>query len=150
MLFRSWLDENFGKSITDLEKVVQADSYGSSFARLASEQVDLLVTFADGRRDYEDTWTSEYGRTENIWDETAVVGVTPGIYNDTISVSKNSDKMDDELKAALQEAFINIAETDAGKEVISVYSHEGYKVTEDAEYDDERAAQKIVQDLGIQ
>ena len=145
-----WLDENFGKSITDLEKVVQADSYGSSFARLASEQVDLLVTFADGRRDYEDTWTSEYGRTENIWDETAVVGVTPGIYNDTISVSKNSDKMDDELKAALQEAFINIAETDAGKEVISVYSHEGYKVTEDAEYDDERAAQKIVQDLGIQ
>ena len=109
-----------------------------------------MVTFADGRRDYEDTWTSEYGRTENIWDETAVVGVTPGIYNDTISVSKNSEKMDEELKAALQEAFINISETEEGKEVISVYSHEGYQVTEDADYDDERAAQKIVQDLGIQ
>ena len=30
-----WLDENFGKTITDLSKVVQADSYGSAFARLA-------------------------------------------------------------------------------------------------------------------
>lgn len=145
-----WLNEHFKKSITDLDKVVQADSYGSSFARLASEQVDLLVTFADGRRDYEDTWTSEYGRTESIWDETAVVGVTPGIYNDTISVSKNSEKINQELKTALQEAFINISKTDEGKEVISVYSHEGYQVTKDADYDDERAAQKIVQDLGIQ
>lgn len=47
-----WLLENYDKSITDLDSVVQSDSYGSSFARLAAEQTDVLVAFADARRDY--------------------------------------------------------------------------------------------------
>ena len=33
------------------------------------------------------------------------------IYNDTISVSKTSPIMDDDFKAALSEAFINIGNT---------------------------------------
>lgn len=57
-----WLQENFDKTITDLSKVVQADSYGNAFARLAAEQTDVLVTYADARRDYEETWTTEYNR----------------------------------------------------------------------------------------
>src|SRR5690606_21387725 len=40
-----WLQENFGKTITDLEQVVQVDSYGSAFARLAAGQTDILVTY---------------------------------------------------------------------------------------------------------
>ena len=56
-----WLQENFDKTITDLAKVVQADSYGSAFARLAAGQTDFLVTYADARRDNEEAWTSEYG-----------------------------------------------------------------------------------------
>ena len=85
-----WLQENFSKNITDLPHAVQSDSYGSAFARLASGQVDVLCTYADGRRDYEDEWTGEYAMTNSIWDDTAVIGVTPAIYNDTISVSKTS------------------------------------------------------------
>ena len=92
-----WLQENFDKTITDLEKVVQVDSYGSAFARLAAGQTDVLVTYADARRDNEEKWTSEFGRSASIWEETDVIGVTPGIYNDTISVSKNSEIMDDKL-----------------------------------------------------
>ena len=72
-----WLQENFEKNITDLPHAVQSDSYGSAFARLASGQVDILCTYADARRDYEDEWTGEYGMTNSIWDDTAVVGVTP-------------------------------------------------------------------------
>ena len=64
--------------------------------------------------------------TNSIWDDTAVVGVTPAIYNDTISVSKTSPIMDDDFKAALSEAFINIGNTEEGKEVIAIYSHNGY------------------------
>ncbi|WP_234402387.1 phosphate/phosphite/phosphonate ABC transporter substrate-binding protein [Oceanobacillus damuensis] len=143
-----WLKDHFDQTITDLDNVVQADSYGSSFARLAAGQIDVLVTYADARRDHVDTWTDDYGRSESIWDETNVIGVTPAIYNDTISVSKNSAIMDDDLKAALQEAFINIAETDEGKEVIAIYNHEGYMEAEDSDYDNERAAQQLVQDLG--
>ena len=73
-----WLQDNYGKSITDLAHAVQSDSYGSSFARLASGQIDILCVYADGRRDYEDQWTSEFGRSASIWDETNVIGVTPG------------------------------------------------------------------------
>lgn len=140
-----WLDENYGKTITDLENVVQSDSYGSSFARLASGQIDVMVTYADARRDNEDTWQSEFDGEESIWDETNVIGVTPAIYNDTISVSKNSEIMDDDLKSAIQQAFMNIAETEEGEEVISIYNHEGYQEAKSTDYDNERKAQEMVQ-----
>ena len=103
-----WLQENFDHNITDLHHAVQSDSYGSAFARLASGQVDVLCTYADARRDYEDEWTGEYAMTNSIWEDTAVVGVTPAIYNDTISVSKTSPIMDDAFRQALGQAFINI------------------------------------------
>lgn len=142
-----WFKDHFDKTLTDLSKVSQSDSYGSSFARLAAGQVDVMVVYADGRLDYEDTWTSEYGRPESIWDETNIIGVSAPIYNDTISVSKNSEKMDDDLKKALQEAFINIAKTDEGKEVISIYSHSGYEPAKDSDYDNERKAQEILKEI---
>lgn len=88
---------------------------------------------------------SEFGGEGTIWDETNVIGVTPSIYNDTVSVSKNSEIMDEDLKAAIQEAFINIAQTDEGKEVISIYNHEGYQKAESSDYDNERKAQELVQ-----
>ncbi len=142
-----WLQENFEKNITDLPHAVQSDSYGSAFARLASGQVDILCTYADARRDYEDEWTSEYGMSNGIWDDTAVVGVTPAIYNDTISVSKTSPIMDEDFKQALGQAFINIGSTEDGKEVIAIYSHNGYQWAESSDYDSERAAQEMIQSL---
>lgn len=142
-----WLQENYDKNLSELKNIVQSDSYGSAFARLAAGQVDVLLTYADGRRDYEDTWTTDYNREKSIWDETDVIGVTPAIYNDTISVSKNSEKMDDDLKQALQNAFINIGESEEGKEVIAIYSHEGYVKAKSEDYDSERKAQKLIQEL---
>ena len=142
-----WLQENFDHNITDLPHAVQSDSYGSAFARLASGQVDILCTYADARRDYEDEWTTEYGMTNSIWDDTAVVGVTPAIYNDTISVSKTSPIMDDDFKQALGQAFINIGNTEEGKEVIAIYSHNGYQWAKSEDYDSERAAQEMIQSL---
>ena len=37
--------------------------------------------------------------------------------------------------------------TDAGKEVIAIYSHNGYQVAQASDYDNERAAQKLIQEL---
>ena len=142
-----WLQENYEKSLTDLESVVQADSYGSAMARLASGQLDIVVGYADLRRDNEEKWTSEFGRTASIWDETNVIGVTPGIYNDTVSVSTTSKNMTPELKTALQNAFINIGNTEEGKEVIAIYSHNGYQVASPSDYDNERAAQELIKEL---
>ena len=142
-----WLQDNYGKHITDLSHTALSDNYGTAFSRLASGQVDVLVTYADARRDNEDKWTSEYGRSASIWDETNVIGVTDGIYNDTISVSKSSPIMDDAFKAALSQAFINIGNTDAGKEVISIYSHNGYVEANSEDYDSERKAQELIMSL---
>lgn len=140
-----WLQDHYGKGISDLKSAVQSDSYAS--ARLASGQVDVLVTYADARRDYAERWNTEFSREGSIWEETGVIGVTAPIYNDTISVSKNSEIMDADLIAALQQAFINIGNTDAGKEVIAIYSHNGYQVAQASDYDNERAAQKLIQEL---
>lgn len=142
-----WLQENYGKSLTDLSSAVQSDSYGSAMARLASGQIDVLAGYAGVRRDNENKWTSEFGKSASIWDETNVIGVTPGIYNDTVSVSMASPIMNEDFKKALQNAFINIGNTEEGKEVISIYSHKGYKVAEASDYDGERQAQKLIQEL---
>lgn len=142
-----WMQDRYEKGITDLSSAVQADSYASAFARLASGQVDVLVTYADARRDYEENWTTEFGRSASIWEETNVIGVTDPIYNDTVCVSKTSSVMDDDLKAAIQTALINIAETEEGKQVISIYSHNGYEPAKSSDYDKEREAQKLIQEL---
>ncbi len=65
-----WLQNRFGKGISDLANAVQADSYASAFARLASGQVDALMTYADARRDYAERWNTVYGREGSIWEET--------------------------------------------------------------------------------
>ncbi|XEC95951.1 phosphate/phosphite/phosphonate ABC transporter substrate-binding protein [Paenibacillus tarimensis] len=142
-----WLQEKYGKSLTDLAHIVQSDSYGSSFARLAAGQADVIVVYADARRDNEENWTSKYERKASIWDETNVIGVTEPIYNDTVSVSKNSPIMTDDFKKALQEAFIAIAQTEEGKGVIAIYSHEGYKTAESSDYDGERKAQELLRSM---
>ncbi|WP_026527308.1 phosphate/phosphite/phosphonate ABC transporter substrate-binding protein [Butyrivibrio sp. VCD2006] len=142
-----WLQANYEKHVTDLSHAVQADSYGNAFARLASGQIDVVCCYADARRDNEEKWTTEFGRESSIWDETNVIGVTDGIYNDTISVSKTSPVMDDNFKTALKNAFINIGNTDAGKEVISIYNHNGYVEANSEDYDSERAAQELIKSM---
>ncbi len=144
-----WLQEHFGKSVTDLSSAVTSDSYATSFARLAAGDCDVLVVYADGRRDYGEKWASEWGRTDSIWapTETNVIGVTEGIYNDGVAVSKNSKIMDETLIAALQQAFMNMNKTEVGKSVISIYSHTGYAPATSADYDGARAAQEFLKSL---
>jgi phosphonate transport system substrate-binding protein len=142
-----WMQEKYGKSLTDLAQIVQSDSYGSSFARLAAGQADIIVVYADARRDNEANWTEKYSRTASIWDETNVIGVTQPIYNDTVSVSKNSPIINGELKSALQTAFINISKTEEGKGVIAIYSHEGYQPAKSSDYDGERSAQELLRSM---
>ncbi len=142
-----WMKEKYDHNITELSHAVQADSYGTAFAQLASGQVDVICCYADARRDYESKWNEEYSMTNSIWDDTNVIGVTPAIYNDTISVSTKSPIMDDGLKTALQNAFISIAETDEGKEVIAIYSHEGYQKAVSEDYDSERKAKDLIQEM---
>ena len=143
-----WLMERYdNRTIADLTHTVQVDSYPSAFARLASGQVDIVCCFADARRDYEDDWNDSFGMQNSIWEDTDLIGVTPMIYNDTVCVSKNSPIMTDEFVAALQQAFMNLNQTEEGKGVIAIYSHTGYLPATSSDYDNERVAQEIMKSL---
>ena len=153
-----WLMDNYeGKKISDLGSVVTLSGYGESFAQAAAESVDVIVCYADGRRDYEAAWTlpvdqkdetgkAGMGRTESIWNELSVIGVTAPIYNDTVSITKaNPAVYNPEFIAAMQKALINIIGTEEGKAIFSVYSHTGYAVATDADYEGARKALEAVQ-----
>ena len=142
-----WLYQNYGQSIPHLSHVLPGDSHPTNFARLAAGQIDILVTFADARMGQEARWQEEFARETTIWEDTDVIGVTIPIFNDTISVSRNSPVMDDALIAALQQAFINIGNSDAGREIIAIYNHFGYKIAQSHYYDATRAAQQLIRDL---
>jgi len=152
-----WLMENYeGKKISDLSNVVQL-GYADAFAQAAAEQVDIIVCYADGRRDYEDAWNTAtdskdatgkagMGRTESIWNELNVIGVTGGIYNDTVAVTTAKPEIyNPEFINALQTALINIINTEEGQAIFSVYSHTGYALATDADYDGARTALTVVQ-----
>lgn len=138
-----WLLENFDKKISDLEKAPLPGAYSDIALNLAQGTCDVGVGYADIRRDYEEKWMTEWKRTESIWVETDVIGVTEAIFNDTISVSLNNPEMSDGFKKAVQEAFIEIAQTEAGALAIKIYNHEGYKIVTDADYEGARRAAEV-------
>ncbi len=151
-----WLMENYdGKKLSDLENVVQL-GYADAFAQAAAEQVDIIVCYADGRRDYEAAWNTAtnsadatgktgMGRTDTIWNELNVIGVTAGIYNDTVAVTAAKPEIHNpEFINALQTALINIISTEEGKAIFAVYSHEGYVRAVDSDYDAARTALTVV------
>ncbi len=149
-----WLMANYdGKKISDLSNVIPLDSgYGTAFSYAAAEQVDIIVCYADGRNDYEASWMlpvdqkdetgkQGMGRSESIWNELNVIGVTE---DDTVAISKASQYYTPEIVAALQDCFINIINTEEGKAIFDVYSHTGYAKAVDSDYDGARAALKAV------
>ena len=92
----------------------------------------------------DETGKQGMGRSDSIWNEMNVIGVTDGIYNDTVAISKESQYYTPEIVAALQDCFINIIGTDEGKAIFDVYSHTGYAKATDADYDGARAALQAV------
>lgn len=115
------------------------------------------MCYADGRRDYEEAWKlpvtetaknniTGFGRTGEIWDEVNVIGVTGGIYNDTVSITTAKPEINNpQFIEALQNALINVINTEEGHEIFSVYSHTGYVKAVDSDYDFARKALEYVQ-----
>ncbi len=143
-----WLQANYGKSISDLDNVIQSDSHTTSVARLAAKQVDVMVSYGHIRIKNAPIWESDYGADGPMAEQTAVIGVTEGIYNDMIAYSKNSDLMaDEDFRTALGQAFIDLAQTEEGQQVFGVFSQVGYTWGQDADYDGERAAQELLRSM---
>lgn len=152
-----WIMDHYdGKKITDLANVIQGD-YADNFQKAAAEQVDVIVCYADGRTDYEEDWSTPttettskgagWGREASIWEELNVIGVTDNIYNDTISITKAKPEIyNDDFIKAFQDSMVAISATPEGKEIIGIYTHEGYLPATDADYDGMRAALDAIQE----
>ena len=63
-----------------------------------------MVSFGHIRIKNAPKWETELGGTAPMVEQTGVIGVTEGIYNDMIAYSKNSDTMaDEDFRKALGE-----------------------------------------------
>ena len=140
-----WLQEHYGKGISDLDNVVECDSHTTSVARLAAGQVDVMVSYGHIRIKNAPIWESDF---DGMVEQTGVIGVTDGIYNDMIAYSKTSDTMADEaFRQAVGESFIELAQTEEGQEIFGVFSQVGYDWGSDSDYDGERAAQALLKSM---
>jgi len=127
---------------------VECDSHTTSVARLAAGQVDVMVSYGHIRIKNAPIWESDFGGTAPMVEQTGVIGVTDGIYNDMIAYSKTSDTMADEaFRQAVGESFIELAQTEEGQEIFGVFSQVGYDWGSDSDYDGERAAQALLKSM---
>ena len=73
--------------------------------------------------------------------------LTSGLHSETVAEPADERFIQD-IEKALGEAFIEIAQTDEGKEIISVFSQVGYTWGKDSDYDGERDAQAMLKSAG--
>lgn len=105
---------------------VERQGHDQAILSLLDESVDVAVTFQDARNTVSDDFP-------DIWETTRVIATTEMIPNDTISVRAD---MSEEWQEKLQDAFIEIGESEEGRQIIfDVYSHEGYMKSEDSNFD---------------
>ena len=141
-----WLMDNYdGKKLSDLDNVTTLD-YAAEFMQAAAGQIDVIVCYADGRQDYAKAWQEEWGRPDSIWNELNVIGVTPNVYNDTVSITMaNDDVYNKEFIEAMQDSLIEISNTEEGKKIFGIYKHTGYAKAEDKDYDGARQALSVIE-----
>jgi phosphonate transport system substrate-binding protein len=142
------------KIIANLSHVTGDGSYSAMIPQLIAGGCDVTVSFADYRYNadanayFEEAYKDEIaaGKYTSIYDIIKVIGVSDYIMNDTISVAseKVDPKMTPEFVKALQEAFMEIGSTPEGLACVQPYSHMGYRIGQDSDYDSSRAAAEIL------
>ena len=103
---------------------------------LLNDEVDAVFTFFDAR--YHATAYADWQAANpgvNIFEVTRVCALTTPIYNDTISGLAD---LSAGLRAAIQQAFIDIIATTEGYDALQIYNHKGYLIAQDSDYDGER------------
>jgi len=139
-----WLYDNYGKTLADLDHVLLMNNNGDYAINLALENCDVAVSYMTLRNDYQEKWTTEFKRSESVWDEVQVIGVSEKIPNGVIVISKNHPDYSDLMKNSLQSAFMSLTNTEEGIEAFGVYNIEGFQLSNDEDFDTLRRANKIV------
>jgi len=155
-----WLNDNFGegagaekKTVADLSHLTADGSYANMMSDLVAGNCDVTVGYADVRKDaastqvFEAAYADEIaaGTYKSVWDIVKVIAVSDYIMNDTVSYSTVSENMTPEVVEALQKVFIELGETEEGQAAVAPYSHKGYTLGKDSDYDATRAANVLFQ-----
>ncbi|MCG8516287.1 MAG: phosphate/phosphite/phosphonate ABC transporter substrate-binding protein, partial [Halanaerobiales bacterium] len=106
---------------------INAGGHDNAVLEVYNGQADAAFTFKDARTLFEEE--ADYDELK----ETCVFVLnTSEIPNDTISVIPN---LNADLKEKVKQAFLNVAGSDAGLEIIrAIYNHEGYAEAKDSDY----------------
>lgn len=105
---------------------VQVKGHDQAVLSVLNGDVDAAFVFEDARN----TVKNDY---PEIMDVVEPMYFTEPIPNDTISVRSD---MSEEWDKKIQDAFIAIGKDEEGKQIISdIYSHEGYVVSQDSNFD---------------
>lgn len=111
--------------LTDVEPVT-LKGHDQAIISLLNGDVDAAATFQDARN----VVTGDY---PTVFEDTEILEFTEFIPNDTIAVLPT---MDDEWKEKIQQAFIDIGQSEDGREIIKdVYTHEGYVKSQDSNFE---------------
>ena len=153
-----WLNQNFGtatekKTIANLTNVIPDGSYANMMESLLTGGCDVTVGYADVRKDAasSEAFAAAYpelaAEGKGVWDIVKVIAVSDYIMNDTVSVASETvdAKMTPDFVKALQEVFIALGETEEGQMAVKPYSHMGYTLGQDSDYDATRQANALFQ-----
>ncbi len=151
-----WLNQKFGsadskKTIANLSNVIPDGSYANMMESLLTGGCDVTVGYADVRKDaasteaFEAAYSKLAAEGKNVWDVVKVIAVSDYIMNDTVSIASESvdPKMTPDFVKALQEVFIELGETEEGQLAVKPYSHMGYTLGKDSDYDATRQANSL-------
>ncbi len=142
--------DTLDSSKTNQIKGQQFAGYDAALAAMTQGDIAGFWEFTDVRyaNGYNKS-SSEWYQKKEIFTNSKVIAITDGIYNDTISYRSNLDDAKKEaIKTAFQKAVIDGADLDKNSEeykssgaylLYEVYSHTGYTVAKDSDFDGERS-----------
>lgn len=118
----------------DLTYVISG-GHDRSVQLLLNGDVDVAATFVDSRERYKEDFPEAL-------ESTRVLGYTQNIPNISVTVSS---KLDDQTKKAIQQALLNIANTQEGSELLKeLFNMYGFVEATDADYDVIRTTAKLL------
>lgn len=121
-----WLYETYGKSFSDFKKELPLSNLSEIITSLSQGMCDLATVSGLSREDYQDNWINEWGRSQDIWTETRVLGVTKKIEGAMLIISEENDAYSESLENTLVNIFVNLSNSDIALEGLREINLEGF------------------------
>lgn len=121
-----------GVEIVD-ENFVQITDVTSAMKAVLNGQVDACFVFEGARYVFREAILDDAGNPVDLFTELKVARLSDGdIPNDAIAVLPT---MDDEMKTAIKDAFLQMASDTDGLEIMKSWNHTGYVESDETAYD---------------